>query len=57
MMTSSTPDPSMGEECRKVVEADARSLDLKAARILPEAVVGTWEVHQLHEILLTASRV
>jgi hypothetical protein len=57
MTTSSTPDPSMGEECWKVVEADARSLDLKAARILPEAVVGTWEVHQLHEILLTASRV
>jgi hypothetical protein len=57
----STPDPSMGE-CQKAdlntaVGEDARSLDLKAARILPEAVKATWEMHRLWEILLMASRV
>jgi hypothetical protein len=50
--TTSNPDPSMGEECRKadldtVVGEDARSMDLKAPRILPEAAVVTWEVHRL----------
>jgi hypothetical protein len=59
--TTSTRDPSVGEECHKaalntVVGADTRSVDLKAARILPEVVAATWEVHQLWEILLTASR-
>jgi hypothetical protein len=40
-----------------VVGADASSLDLKAARIQPEAVATMWEVHQLWDILPTASRV
>jgi hypothetical protein len=59
---ASTHDLSVGEECLQadldmVVGADASSLDLKAARILPEAVATTWEVHRLREILPTASRV
>jgi hypothetical protein len=29
------------------VGEDARSLNLKAARILTEVVAATWEVHQL----------
>jgi hypothetical protein len=50
----------MGEECLQVdldkgVEEDARSLDPKAARILPEAVTATWEVHRMREILPTTS--
>jgi hypothetical protein len=45
-----TPDPSVGEECLQAnldtaVGADASSLDLKVARILPEAVAAMWEVH------------
>jgi hypothetical protein len=61
MMTSS-PDPSVGEEGLQadldaVVGADTSSLDLKAVRILSEAVAATWEVHRLREILSTASRV
>jgi hypothetical protein len=32
--------------------ADAKSLDLKAARILPEVLVATWVVHRLQEIFL-----
>jgi hypothetical protein len=60
--STSTPDLSVGEECLQAdldmaVGADASSLDPKAARILPEAVVVTWEVHRLWEILPTASRV
>jgi hypothetical protein len=39
------------------VGANASSLDPKAARILPEAVVAMWEVHRLQEVLPTASRV
>jgi hypothetical protein len=39
------------------VGADAISLDPNKARILPEAVAATREVHQLWEILPTASRV
>jgi hypothetical protein len=44
-VTASNADPSMGEECQKAdlntaVGEDAKSLDLKAARILPEAVVA-----------------
>jgi hypothetical protein len=39
------------------VREDARSLDLKAARILSEAVAATWEVHRLWKILPTTSRV
>jgi hypothetical protein len=31
-------------------------LDSKVARILPEAVAATWEVHRLREILPTTSR-
>jgi hypothetical protein len=60
--SASTPDPSVGEESLQAdldmaVGADASSLDLKATRILLEAVAATWEVHQLWEILPTASRV
>jgi hypothetical protein len=60
--SASTPDPSVGEEClqadmSRAIGADASSLDLKAARILSEAVVSTWEVHQLREILPITSRV
>jgi hypothetical protein len=52
----------VGEECLQAdldtaVGADASSLDTKAARILPEAMAATWEVHRLWEILPTASRV
>jgi hypothetical protein len=59
---TSTPDPSVGEECLQAdldmdVGEDARRLDPKAARILSEVVVAMWEVHQLPEILPTASRV
>jgi hypothetical protein len=60
--TTSTPDPFVGEQSLQDdldtgVEEDARSLDPKAARILPEVVAATWEVHQLREILPTALRV
>jgi hypothetical protein len=60
--SASTPDPSMGEEGLQAdldttVGADSSSLDLKAVTILSEAVVATWEVHRLREILPTASRV
>jgi hypothetical protein len=49
---TSTPDPSVGEECFQAdldtaVGADASSLDLKAARIVLEALAATWEVHQV----------
>jgi hypothetical protein len=59
---ASSPDLSVGEEGLQAdldtaVEADASSLDSKAARILPEAVAATWEVHRLREILSTASRI
>jgi hypothetical protein len=55
MMTSNS-GPSIREECRKAdldtaVGEDARSLDLKAVRILLGAVAATWKVHQLREIL------
>jgi hypothetical protein len=61
-VSASSPDLSVGEEGLQadldmVVGEDASSLDLKAARILPEVVAATWEVHQLREILPTASRV
>jgi hypothetical protein len=51
-VTVSNPDPAVGEECQKAdldmaVGEGARNLDLKAVRILPEAVVATWKVHQL----------
>jgi hypothetical protein len=56
------PDLPVGEEGLQAdldtaVGADASSLDSKAARILSEALVATWEVHLLQEILPTASRV
>jgi hypothetical protein len=59
---TSTPDPSMGEECRKAdldmaMGEDTRSLDLLAARILLEAVAATWEVHWMRKILPMTSRV
>jgi hypothetical protein len=61
-MVASTPGLSVGEECRKAeldtgVGADTRSLDPKAAKILLEAVAATWKVHQLQDIIPTASRV
>jgi hypothetical protein len=40
-----------------VVGVDACSVDLKAARILLEAVTTMWEVHRLWEILPTTLRV
>jgi hypothetical protein len=60
--TSSTPDPSVVEECLQAdldtcVGEDARSLDPKASRILLEPVAAMWEVHRLREILPTALRV
>jgi hypothetical protein len=60
-IAASSPDPSMGKECLQAdldttVGDDASSLDLKAARILAEAVEATWEVHRLLEILPTALR-
>jgi hypothetical protein len=61
-VTASTPESSVGEECLQAdldtcVGEDARSLNPKAARILLEAVVATWEVHQLRKILPITSRV
>jgi hypothetical protein len=61
-VAASSPDPSVGEEGLQAdldtnVGADASSLDPKAARILSEVVAATREVHQLREILPTASRV
>jgi hypothetical protein len=61
--SSPDPDPSVGEgglqaDLDMAVGVDARSLDPKAARILPEEVAATWEVHRLREILLsTVARV
>jgi hypothetical protein len=64
MMVASTsiPNPSVGEEGLQAdldttVGADASSLNPKVVRILSEAVVATWEVHRLWEILPTTSRV
>jgi hypothetical protein len=57
---ASNPDSTVGEDCRMAdldttVEEGARSLDLKVARILSEAVAATWKVHRLREILSTTS--
>jgi hypothetical protein len=62
MVMASTLDPSVREECRKAdldttMGEDAKSLDLKAARILMEAVAATWDVHRLREVLPMTSRV
>jgi hypothetical protein len=59
---ASSPDLFVGEEGLQAnldttVGVDTSSLHLKATRILPEAVPATREVHQLWEILPTASRV
>jgi hypothetical protein len=59
--SSNTLDPSVVVEYLQsnldtVVGVDVSSLDPKVARILPEAMAATWEVHRLQEILLTASR-
>jgi hypothetical protein len=61
LVSASTPDPSMGEECLSddpdtATGADANSLDPKAAKILLEAVTTTWEVHQLWKMLPSALR-
>jgi hypothetical protein len=58
-VTASTPDPSVGEQCLQAdldtsVGMNARSLDPKLARILPEVVAATWEVRWLREILPAA---
>jgi hypothetical protein len=60
--SASTPDSSVGEDGLQavldtVVGVDTSSLDTKPARIMPEPVVATWEVHRLREILPGASRV
>jgi hypothetical protein len=44
---ASTPNLSMGEECQNAnldtaMGEDARSLNLLAARLLPEVVAATW---------------
>jgi hypothetical protein len=60
---ANSPDPSMGEGGLQTVldtaaRAETKSLDPKAARIIPKAVAATWEVHRVWEILLsTAARV
>jgi hypothetical protein len=51
-VAASNADPSVGKECWKadldmVVGEDARSLNLRAAIILSEAVAATWEVRRL----------
>jgi hypothetical protein len=61
-VATNSPDPSVGEEGLQAdldtaIRVDASCLDLKVARILSEAVVATWEVHRLWQILPTASRV
>jgi hypothetical protein len=58
----STPNLYVGDECLQAdldmaVGTNASSLDPKAAIILSEVVAVTWVVHQLWEILPTASRV
>jgi hypothetical protein len=60
--SASIPDPSMGKECLQsdldtAVGADASSLDPKVAKIMSKAVLATWEMHRLQEILHTSSRV
>jgi hypothetical protein len=61
VVAASSPDLYMGEglqaDLDTIVGEDASSLDSKAARILSEVVPTTREVHQLREILPTASRV
>jgi hypothetical protein len=59
-MAASSPDPYVGEgglqaDLDMAIGADARGLDPKTARILPEKVAATWEVHQLREILLSTT--
>jgi hypothetical protein len=59
-VTASNPNLAVGEECRiadldTVVGEGARSLDLKATRILSEAEATMWKVHRLREILPTTS--
>jgi hypothetical protein len=49
-VTASNPHPTVGQECRKPdldmnVGEGARSMDLKAARILPKVVAAMWKVH------------
>jgi hypothetical protein len=46
------PNIAVGEDCQKddldtAMGKGARRLDLKAARILSEAVAATWKVHRL----------
>jgi hypothetical protein len=57
---ASNPDPSMGEgglqaNLDAAVGANARSMDSKVGRIMPEKVAATWEVHRLREILLSTA--
>jgi hypothetical protein len=58
--TANNLDSGVREECRKVDQDAAmgegtRSLELSVARSLAAAVAVTCKVHQLWEILLTAS--
>jgi hypothetical protein len=60
--SASTPNTSKGEECFQVdldtaVVIYTNSLHPKAARIMLEAMVATWEVHRLLEIVPTTLRV
>jgi hypothetical protein len=61
LVLASTPNPSVGKclwaDLDTAVEADASSLGPKTTRVLSEAMVATWEVYRLREILPTASRV
>jgi hypothetical protein len=49
---TSNPDPTVREECQMAdldttMGEGTRSLDMKAAIILPDVVVSMWKVHQL----------
>jgi hypothetical protein len=53
---TSNPNLGVGKECRNTdldtaAGGDARRLDLLVARSRSEAVVTTWKVHRLWEIL------
>jgi hypothetical protein len=57
---SGRPDPSVGEgglqdDLDTAARVDAKSLDPKSARILPEVVATTWEVDRVREILLSTA--
>jgi hypothetical protein len=58
VVVANSPDPSVMDDGLQadldtIAQAHAKSLDPNVARILPEAVVATWEVHRVQEILLS----